>query len=353
MSVQGVIDKDQVIIYLRKLLARVISQHKLDVNDSLLRENAKKIGEFVKSQKEPRTMKRYGVALFKYLLPFTLKVKKKLTEIDEKDLARFYDMLNLGESTKTLTMVTSVACINYHRLRADIPRLEYRKIKANNPNAKLSYEDKFFVDLKPEEVEAIRNNMSTVEGMLAVELMANSGLRSGEALGIRWGDLVWEKKENVDFVMARIKHRPGEYGAKGKAGERTVPLSPMAVKLLRILLANLGIDDPNDPAIAYQRIIQYAYRTMKEEFDKAVHKAGIRRRDYPITPHKLRHYFAINYLRLGGNPAELMEIMGINMSTLQTYLRLSGRVVKDSYFERFWRKFVRLKDGNLQNGQKT
>ena len=75
-------------------------------------------------------------------------------------------------------MKAGIAYINYHRLRTDIPRLEYRKIKVNNPNAMLSYEDKFFVDLRPEEIEAIRNNMRAVEGMLAVELMANSGLRS-------------------------------------------------------------------------------------------------------------------------------------------------------------------------------
>ena len=85
---------------------------------------------------------------------------------------------------------------------------------------------------------------------------------------------------------------------------------------------------------------------MKDEFDKAVHEAGIRRRGYSITPHKLKHYFAINYLRLSGNPAELMEIMGINMSTLQTYLRLSGRAVKDSYFERFWKSQKTQVSGN-------
>jgi len=330
-----VITVEEAKVYLQDLLKRTVIEHDFKPTDSLLVENARMIWAFLKKYEgEPRTFRRYGTSLFKHFLPFTVEAGERLYEVNERDLAVFYDRL---EVDKILALKSAVSCINWHRLSRDLPKIEYRKIKYHNPGVKTSTEAKFYVDLTPEEVLAIEKNMSTVELALAAEAMAYSGLRPGEALGLRWRDITFEEKEGILVAFAFIEHRPGQYGAKGKKGERTVPLSPRAVKLLKIIMQENGIQDPHDPTVADERIVPYEKITLEYEFKKAVARAAIRKRSYPITPHKLRHFFAIHYLKMGGSPAELRQIMKINLQILQIYIELSGVAVKEAYFQKFYK----------------
>ena len=336
----SVISLEDVSRYLKDVAERAIASNKLDTSNPLFNENMQCIGRFLRSKREPRTIRNYGVALIKHVLPYAMELGKRLYELDEKDLAILYERL---EKNRVFVMKASCACINYHRMLNGMPRIDQRRVRLLNPNVTFTEKQKFYVDLTPEEVYAIERNVSTIELALAVELMAYSGLRPSEALGLRWGDISFKKKDEMLFAVARIKHRPGDYGAKGVKGERTVPLSPRAVRLLKHLMAECDISVADDPTVAEKRIIPYSYEMLKVEFKAAVKRAAIRPRDYPITPHKLRHYFAIHYLNIGGSPTELKQIMGIDIRTLQTYIEISGKAAEDAYFTKFYKEALKSK----------
>jgi integrase/recombinase XerD len=49
-------------------------------------------------------------------------------------------------------------------------------------------------------------------------------------------------------------------------------------------------------------------------------------------PHRLRHTFALQYLKLGGDPFSLQYILGHeDMTTVREYVKVAARGVKDLY----------------------
>ncbi|MEM4177109.1 MAG: tyrosine-type recombinase/integrase [Nitrososphaeria archaeon] len=312
----------------------------IDKNNPLFVENMKMVAQFLKGYSEPRTILGYGHVLTKHLIPFTIKINKRISELSEQDLAILYDSI---EKNKTLTLKASIACVNKYRVMLGRAKLSLSRIRYYNPKVCLSTQAKFYVDLTPEEIERIEANADSLEMALMIEVMAYSGLRPAEALGLRWEDISFMEKEGIQMILANIVHRPGDYGAKGKKGERVVPLSPRAVSLIKRIMAEHGIEDTHDPQVAQERIIPLEYPSMVKQFKAAVSRAAIPKRNYPITPHKLRHYFAIHYLKLGGSPAELMQLMKINIQILQIYIQISGRAVEDAYFNKFYREVLEKK----------
>jgi integrase/recombinase XerD len=56
-------------------------------------------------------------------------------------------------------------------------------------------------------------------------------------------------------------------------------------------------------------------------------QAGVR-----AYPHRLRHTFALQYLKLGGDPFSLQYILGHeDMTTVREYVKVAARDVKDLY----------------------
>lgn len=165
--------------------------------------------------------------------------------------------------------------------------------------------------------EARRFLETTVDDRLGVlwATMVTTGLRRGEALGLRW--------EDVDFRAARVRivqtvvvvgNRPQLSEPKTVSGRRQVALHPELVAALRRqqvrqheerLLAG--------PAWAGQDFVFATAlggvlhpRNVARDFQAAIRRTGAR----PIRLHDLRHTAATLALTAGAHPKQVQEMLG-------------------------------------------
>lgn len=137
-------------------------------------------------------------------------------------------------------------------------------------------------------------------------LILDTGLRAAEALSL--------PKEKIDFDSLVVS-------VVGKGGKHR--LVPFSLELRKHLWRYVS---------KYQAVKGFtlAFGTKHEtpvsvrNFERDLHKLG-RKLGLTLRPHLLRHSFAVNYLRKGGNLEYLRRILGhASISTTQRYLRGAG-----------------------------
>jgi integrase len=128
-----------------------------------------------------------------------------------------------------------------------------------------------------------------------------TGLRSGEVIGLRWGDVDSAR----GTVSVRRAVRLGrEKATKSAAGTRMVALLPAA----RVALGSVSDADPQAPVFTNPRTDAdwHEAKALNREFARACRKAKVRRR----YVYQLRHTFATWALSAGENPAWIAKQMG-------------------------------------------
>ena len=127
-----------------------------------------------------------------------------------------------------------------------------------------------------------------------VALLVESGLRVGEVCQLRLGDL------NLRDRSGRVRVLEG----KGRK-QREVPLNSNARRALRLYLAARENPQPEDHVFLSERGGKpLALRTVQATLAELGQRARIRR--LPVTPHLMRHTFALRYLK--HNPGKLVEL---------------------------------------------
>ena len=264
-------------------------------------ENLVPVMQFALMKRERNTFRTYFKVLWSYT-KFLVKEKCHIFDVDMDVLNRYFTIWLNAEykEMNTLSLHSKVLRIfyNYYGKREVVDMLKRMRFKDVL---------KFKVDLSDEEYEKIYNSISDLRVKLAVELIAGSGLRPGEALGITWGDI----NTKTDPWMVYIRYIPNSpYGAKGESGEGWVPITKRASKLIQYLRKIYIEKYAADPMLVDKggRIINISYRHTVRLFNRAVEKAGIKKK-YPLTLHKLRHYFAHRWRRTVRDIAELKSIL--------------------------------------------
>jgi site-specific recombinase XerD len=136
-------------------------------------------------------------------------------------------------------------------------------------------------------------------------------LRTGLFLGVRVAELVGLRVEDVDLVAAVVQVRRG----KGDR-DRAVPIPAALLPELRAWLdgraAGWLFPSPVDPQ---QHL---SIRAVQRMVGRCRARAGIAR---AVTPHKLRHSFAVALLRSGADIIEVRDLLGhASVATTQVYL---------------------------------
>jgi integrase len=148
-------------------------------------------------------------------------------------------------------------------------------------------------------------------------VMATTGLRRGEALGLRWADIDFDTgRVRVTRTVTAIGWDIHHGQPKTAAGRRPVALDPATVVVLADLRRDVGRDgdglvfcDEGGEALHPERVYQAFKRAVK------------RHRLPPIALHGLRHTWATIALEQGVHPRVVQERLGhSNIAiTLQTY----------------------------------
>jgi integrase/recombinase XerD len=133
--------------------------------------------------------------------------------------------------------------------------------------------------------------------------------------GVRAQELCDLKIEDVDNRNNRIFVRMGK-GMK----ERMLPFSPRTGQMIWRYLAQRKDSRPDEP-LFLSKINRPMTRTKLAEMFRSVgNRAGVKN----VHPHRLRHTFAIQYLRNGGNAYTLQMMLGHStLETVKLYLKLA------------------------------
>jgi integrase/recombinase XerC len=147
-----------------------------------------------------------------------------------------------------------------------------------------------------------------------VSLLLESGLRVGEVCQLRRGDL------DMHDRSGRVRVREG----KGRKA-REVPLNSNARRALRLYLADRPQAQAEDYVFLSERGGKpLALRTVQATIAELGQRAHIRR--LPVTPHLMRHTFALRYLK--HNPGKLLELAALlgheSLDTTALYARPSA-----------------------------
>jgi site-specific recombinase XerD len=151
---------------------------------------------------------------------------------------------------------------------------------------------------------------------VALSVMIDTGVRSGELRFLRLHHLHFEQ----GLILA-----PQE----GKTGERIVPISPAAVRLLKGWLRRREKFAKSDYVFLNHHGKQMGRYTLDHSFRKQWEKMNISR----LNPHMARHFFCTYYLKNGGNLAKLKAISGhSSYQILDHYVHLAevgGQEMRD------------------------
>ena len=169
--------------------------------------------------------------------------------------------------------------------------------------------------LKPGHVRALLAAPTQLRDRVLLRLLYYGALRVSEVCGLRIEDV-----DVLERVLC-VRHAETPHGRPKEQKERIVPIDPETVNML-VAYAGKRREGP-----FFTITIRQAQRVVKA----AARAAGIptwRR----VTPHKLRHSFAVHWVKRGGDIERLRRILGhTQLDTTKIYLQFDFKDVQDEY----------------------
>ncbi len=146
------------------------------------------------------------------------------------------------------------------------------------------------------------------------------------ATGIRVTELISLNVDDIDLENKTIR-------CVGKNKERVIPIGSLAINALKDYLEksrNVLIKTEEDPALFInvngQRLTRQGFWKIIKQYKT---QANI---DVDITPHTLRHSFAVHLLENGAELSAIQEMLGhSDISSTQVYAQMGQSRIKDVY----------------------
>ena len=146
------------------------------------------------------------------------------------------------------------------------------------------------------------------------------------ATGIRVTELIDLNVEDVNLELGTIK-------CSGAKKSRSIPLYPAALKALSTYMAEIRrtmIIDPNEKALFVNvngvRMSRQGFWKILKQYQASAHI------EKEITPHTLRHSFAVHLLENGADIGSVQELMGhSDISSTQMYTHMINQKLKAVY----------------------
>ena len=197
--------------------------------------------------------------------------------------------------------------------------------------------------LTPEQVETLISACNNLRDKFLIRLLYESGLRIGEALGLRHEDMQ-TGKNNAIKIIPRTDNM-NYVRAKGGV-ERIVHVSK---ELMQWYSAYLIDEYPEDLDCDFVFVVIKApgrgeignpisYKTVNSLFRRLSKKTGIQ-----LTPHLLRHTHATELIRAGWDLAHVQKRLGHAdiQTTINTYIHLTDEDMQIEY-----KKYLETRENN-------
>ena len=165
--------------------------------------------------------------------------------------------------------------------------------------------------LNYDECDRLVNACTSFNEKLVVWVLLDTGLRVAEFCHLRRDQVHWQEGCLV------VWGKGGPYGSKGK--RRMVPITGRTKKLLEIHFStNEGIG--------------FSTRTAQRIVKRVADRAMITKL---VTPHTLRHSFAVNCVKRGVSTASLKKILGHDrLETTEIYLNICPEDALTEFFQK-------------------
>lgn len=183
----------------------------------------------------------------------------------------------------------------------------------------------------PEEQKALRDKLETLArpAYAVILLMLETGLRAGEALALRWRDIhLTRKRLEVHSTVVRLANKKQSFVqdcAKSEASNRTIPLTPYAVRLLE----RLSQGGKGEWVFTNMDGERLSYEALRWQTNRVCRDAGV---DYK-GEHVFRHTFATNCYYKKIDIKILSRLLGhadVNI-TYNVYIHLYGDGFDEMY----------------------
>lgn len=154
--------------------------------------------------------------------------------------------------------------------------------------------------LSDEETTRLINACENLKEKFIIWTLLDTGMRVSELVNLTKHNIQWQERRIV------IYGKGGPYGKKTK--RRIIPLTDRARKLM-------------EHHFTFEDNVNITVRTIERIVKQVANRAGIAKR---VTPHVLRHTFAVNCIKKGISTRSLMQFLGHDrLQTTEIYLNLS------------------------------
>ncbi|WML54347.1 tyrosine-type recombinase/integrase [Neobacillus sp. PS3-12] len=256
--------------------------------------------------------------------------KYKLAELDKTTYKRMYinELLKKYEpSTVRLFHRLFKVAVNAAVDSEIIPRNRFTKITIQGSE---ELDDNFFTAEELKTFLAVAKRLENITNYTIILLLAYTGLRKGEALGLTWRNVDFDNKT---ITVERTRDKRGARPPKTKNSYRTILIDDSLIYQLKIYrtwcnqtMLSFGkhLSDDDFVFISYQSSTPMGENTLKYCFDRITKNADLK----PITPHGLRHTHATILIgqripvkviaeRLGNTPQMILNIYGHSFKLLE------------------------------------
>jgi site-specific recombinase XerD len=263
---------------------------------------------------KPRTLQSSFTSVMLFLSLYGKSGKKDIEEIDRVDLEAFIEH-EQDRGIRISTVRTRLACIIaflHFLIEQDVIAGSFLK-----RSIKLKLPDALPRAMSPADVRKLLSVIDDTRDRALILLLLRTGMRIGEALGLRLNDL--------DIRDRKVHLFEGEKNSMG----RVVYLSDDALFAIKLWLRRR---DKNKEFVFYgQGNRGLCYSAGRSRFVKYLKKAGLEQKGY--TVHCLRHTFASELLNAGMRLECLQQLLGHqDIEVTRRYARLTDRTREEEYF---------------------
>ena len=247
--------------------------------------------------------------------------KADILTVTQQDIREYLDCLHLGGKSGATVSRSLASLRSFYAYLQTTGFLEESPITADIHVDR--GEKKLPQILSGKEVELL---LSQPSGTDPKGLRDKAMLELMYATGIRVTELINLNVDDVNLELGAVKCNSGK-----KA--RTIPLYPAALRALTIYIKDarfLMVEDPKEKALFVNvggaRMSRQGFWKLLKFYQS---KAGIEKE---ITPHTLRHSFAVHLLENGADLNSLQELMGhSDISSTQLYAHMVNQKLKSVY----------------------